>query len=60
MQLDRFQEGLTAATLDRDENGELVRKAGIMSIVLAGGDVRAGDPIRVELPPPPHHPLKPV
>ena len=60
VQLDRFQEGLTAATLDRDENGELVRKAGIMSIVLAGGDVRAGDPIRVELPPPPHHPLKPV
>jgi MOSC domain-containing protein YiiM len=60
VQLDRFQEGLTAATLDRDENGELVRKAGIMSIVLTGGDVRAGDPIRVELPPEPHQPLKPV
>lgn len=60
VQLDRFQEGLTAATLDRDENGELVRKAGIMSIVLVGGDVRAGDPIRVELPPEPHQPLKPV
>jgi MOSC domain-containing protein YiiM len=60
VQLDRFQEGLTAATLERDENGELVRKAGIMGIVLTGGDVRAGDPIRVELPPPPHQPLKPV
>ncbi|HST59022.1 MAG TPA: MOSC domain-containing protein [Longimicrobium sp.] len=60
VQLDRFQDGLTAATLDHDENGELVRKAGIMSIVLAGGDVRAGDPIRVELPPEPHQPLKPV
>ncbi|HLM69573.1 MAG TPA: MOSC domain-containing protein [Longimicrobium sp.] len=60
VQLDRFQAGLTAATLDRDENGELVRKAGIMGIVLTGGDVRAGDPIRVELPPPPHQPLKPV
>jgi MOSC domain-containing protein YiiM len=60
VQLDRFQDGLTAATLDRDENGELVRKAGIMGVVLTGGDVRAGDPIRVELPPGPHHPLKPV
>jgi MOSC domain len=60
VQLDRFQQGLTAATLDRDENGELVRKAGIMGIVLAGGDVRPGDPIRVELPDAPHQPLKPV
>jgi MOSC domain-containing protein YiiM len=60
VQLDRFQDGLMQATLDRDENGELVRKAGIMGIVLAGGDVRPGDPIRVELPPEPHAPLKPV
>jgi MOSC domain-containing protein YiiM len=60
VQLDRFQEGLTAATLDRDAHGELVRKAGIMSIVLVGGDVRPGDAIRVELPPEPHQPLKPV
>ena len=60
VQLDRFQDGLMQATLDRDENGELVRKAGVMGIVLAGGDVRPGDPIRVELPPEPHRPLKPV
>jgi MOSC domain-containing protein YiiM len=60
VQLDRFQDGLMQATLDRDENGELVRKAGIMGVVLAGGDVRPGDAIRVELPPGPHHPLKPV
>lgn len=60
VQLDRFQDGLMAATLDRDEHGELVRKAGIMTIVLAGGDVRPGDPIRVELPPEPHRPLAPV
>jgi MOSC domain-containing protein YiiM len=60
VQLDRFQDGLMAATLDHDENGELIRKAGIMSVVLTGGDVRPGDPIRVELPPEPHTPLKPV
>jgi MOSC domain-containing protein YiiM len=60
VQLDRFQQGLMAATLGRDADGRVVRKAGIMSIVLAGGDVRPGDAIRVELPPEPHHPLKPV
>ena len=59
-QLDGIQPGLMAATLARDEHGELVRKAGIMAIVYAGGEVRAGDPIRVELPPAPHCPLKPV
>jgi MOSC domain-containing protein YiiM len=56
-QFDRFQAGLTAALLGRDPNGKLIRKAGIMSIVLAGGDVRPGDAIEIELPPPPHHPL---
>ena len=56
-QLDWIQEGLMKATLDRDEEGNLVRKAGVMSIVLAGGEVRAGDAIEVELPPEPHRAL---
>lgn len=60
IQMDRFRPGLMAATLDRDAHGALVRKAGIMSIVLASGTVHAGDPIRVELPPPPHQVLQPV
>ena len=59
-QLDGIQAGLMAATLDRDEQGELVRKAGIMGIVLNGGDVRPGDAIRVELPGEPHRRLEPV
>jgi MOSC domain-containing protein YiiM len=59
-QLDRFQPGLMSADLARDERGRLIRKAGIMSIVLVSGDVRAGDAIRVELPPPPHRPLERV
>ena len=53
-QLGRIQPGLMAATLGRDANGKLIRKAGVMSIVVADGDVRPGDPIRVELPPKPH------
>ena len=56
-QLDKIQQGLMAATLARDAQGNLVRKAGIMGVVLAEGEVRPGDPIRVEPPPPPHRPL---
>jgi MOSC domain-containing protein YiiM len=59
-QLNRIRPGLMAATLDRDAEGHLVRKAGIMAIVLEGGEVRPGDPIRVELPSAPHRPLEPV
>jgi MOSC domain-containing protein YiiM len=49
-QLDGVAPGLMAATLDRAEDGSLVRKAGVMGIVVAGGEVRPGDPIAVELP----------
>lgn len=45
-----LHDGLVQAVLDRDAEGNLVRKAGVMSVVLAGGTVRAGDAIRVELP----------
>lgn len=57
VQLDTFRPGLMAATLGRDATGGVVRKAGIMSIVLAGGSVRAGDPIAIDLPAAPHRPL---
>ncbi len=59
-QLDGIQPGLMAATLGRDERGQLIRKAGVMAIVCAGGEVRPGDAIRVELPPAPHKALEPV
>jgi MOSC domain-containing protein YiiM len=59
-QIDHFQNGLMAATLDRDADGNLVRKAGIMSIVISEGDVRPGDAIRIELPNKPHRSLLPV
>src|SRR6202022_1244407 len=60
IQIDGFQKGLMAATLDKDADGNLIRKAGIMGIVLAEGDVQPGDAIRVELPATPHRPLAPV
>ncbi len=59
-QLDRFQAGLTAAVLGRDAEGRLVRKAGIMGVVVAGGLVRPGDAIHVTLPPGPHRRLERV
>jgi MOSC domain-containing protein YiiM len=53
-QLDRFQEGLMSALLGRDKQGKLIRKGGVMGIVITGGEVRAGDSIQVALPPEPH------
>ena len=49
-QLDTFQPGLLAAVLGRDERGNLIRKAGVMGIVLTSGMVKRGDRIRIELP----------
>jgi MOSC domain-containing protein YiiM len=60
LQLNAIQPGLMAATLGRDAEGRLVRKAGIMGVVVAAGEVRPGDGIRIELPPPPHRALEPV
>lgn len=59
-QIEAFQDGLLTEVVGRDEHGNVVRKAGIMSIVLVGGEIRPGDEIRVELPAAPHSPLVPV
>ncbi|WP_277441084.1 MOSC domain-containing protein [Streptomyces sp. SPB162] len=57
LQIDRFRPGVLKEVVFRDTAGELVRKSGIMGIVLSGGEVRPGDPIEVELPEGPHRPL---
>lgn len=59
-QLDQFQPGLMAAVLGRDAEGQLIRKAGVMGIVVQTGQVRPGDPIQVILPPLPHTRLERV
>jgi MOSC domain-containing protein YiiM len=59
-QLDDVQAGLQGAVLARNGRGKLVRKAGVMAVVIAGGEVRPGDRIVVELPAGPHRPLEPV
>jgi MOSC domain-containing protein YiiM len=60
VQLDNFQPGLMEAVLGRDEHGELIRKAGIMGIVLVDGEVKPGDAIRVVLPSEPYRALEKV
>ena len=60
IQIERFSRGLQAAVLGRSTNGTLVRKAGVMGVVLAGGRVCLGDSIAIELPQRPHHRLEPV
>ena len=59
-QIERFRSGLLAAVLDRGPNGEVVRKAGIMAVVLEGGVVQPGDVITMDLPSLPHLPLESV
>jgi MOSC domain-containing protein YiiM len=59
-QIENFMPGLLAAVLDRGPDGQIVRKSGIMAIVLSGGIVRPGNPITVELPTTPHHALERV
>ena len=59
-QIDRFQRGLMQAVLDRDAQGRLLRKAGVMAVVLSGGVVQAGDAIAILLPDGPAVPLAPV
>ncbi len=56
-QIENFQKGLLAAVLDRDAEGNLVRKSGVMAVIVVGGEVCPGDAIRVELPAEPHRRL---
>ncbi|WP_328535458.1 MOSC domain-containing protein [Streptomyces sp. NBC_00344] len=60
LQIDAFQHGLLKQMAGRDDEGNIVRKAGIMSVVVTGGVVRPGDPIGVELPAGPHRALERV
>lgn len=59
-QIDGFRRGLLKRVVGRDEEGNVVRRAGIMSVVTSGGTVRPGDPVIAVLPDGPHRPLRPV
>ncbi|ODT77547.1 MAG: molybdenum cofactor biosysynthesis protein [Pelagibacterium sp. SCN 64-44] len=59
-QIENFKKGLLEAVLDRDAEGGLIRKAGVMSVVVTGGVVRVGDSVRVVEPPLPHRAMERV
>jgi MOSC domain-containing protein YiiM len=60
VQIDGFSKGMLKEVVGKGPDGELIRRAGIMSVVLVGGVVSPGDEIRVELPAEPHRPLEKV
>ena len=59
-QIEKFRKGLLAAVLDRAADGALIRKAGVMAVVIAGGDVAPGEAIVATLPPEPRYRLERV
>lgn len=59
-QIDGLAKGLMAATLDKAPDGSLIRKCGVMAVVVTGGVVRLGDGIELESVPLAHEPLGPV
>ncbi|PKR86552.1 MOSC domain-containing protein [Heyndrickxia camelliae] len=59
-QIENFKPGLLKAVLDKDSDGNLIRKAGIMGVILSGGVVKPGDRICVELPAKPFKKLERV
>ncbi len=59
-QLEKIRPGLMQECLERRPDGELVRKAGVMAIVIEAGEVRPGDSVEVHLPAGAHHKLEPV
>ena len=59
-QMDRFQSGLMAATLERDALGRLLRKAGVMAVVVREGTVRSGDAVVAARPSGAWRALEPV
>lgn len=56
-QIDEFRPGLLPQLRYRDDGGVLVRRAGIMGVVVFGGLVSVGDRIETSAPPGPHRPL---
>ena len=59
-QIERFMPGLLAEVVERQADGTIVRKCGVMAVVVAGGPILPGDTVEIRLPLPPHRPLGPV
>ena len=58
--LNKVAVGLMAACISRYEDGAIFPQSGVMGIVIAGGEIKAGDDIQIITPEGPHHRLEPV
>jgi len=52
--------GLMKACIGTHDDGTIFPQSGVMGIILADGEIKAGDDIRIMTPPEPHKRLKPV
>lgn len=59
-QIEAFRAGLLRHVAYKGQDGQLVRKAGVMAVVISGGVVRPDDKITATLPALPHKPLERV
>ncbi|WP_439545238.1 MOSC domain-containing protein [Sandarakinorhabdus sp.] len=53
VQIENFRPGLLSKVVKKGAGGEIARRAGVMAIVISGGDVAVGDAVAVLLPPKP-------
>ncbi|SOD93031.1 MOSC domain-containing protein [Blastococcus haudaquaticus] len=53
-QIDEFRPGLLREVVGRAADGSVVRRAGVMAVVITSGIVRPGDAVAVQLPTGPH------
>ena len=59
-QINTYREGLLSAFRSENPDGETIRRAGIMAIVIDGGSIRVGDEIHIKIPHGTSEPLRPV
>ncbi|MFD3686684.1 MOSC domain-containing protein [Nocardiopsis sp. NPDC058631] len=60
LQIDGFADGLLKQLVHRGGDGTIVRRAGVMGVVVEGGPVAPGMPVQVSVPEGAHVPLVPV
>jgi len=59
-QINTYTPGLLKEVIQTHEDGSIIRKTGIMTVVVTTGGIHPGDPIAVHLPDGPHLPLEVV
>ena len=59
-QIDSYNKGLLKKVVSKDQDGNIIRKTGVMTMVKSGGIVKKGDDIEVIMPKEPYYKLEVV